>query len=200
MARFCDKSVPMADHPLLTVLGRRGRGAVLDAVLAAPERTWAVRDLARAADVHPMVASRAVGELAALGIVEAFRPGRAMRVRFLPESAASRIAAALELPDLRRHAADTFAHGYDGPPRARLLHWAEDGDDPADPLVPCRVAVLVPDDDQDDAFDAVGDALDAVVAAGWPRPDVTVLGRSLLGDDPASQAVRAGRVLAAGVS
>lgn len=194
MSLRCDISVPLADHPLLTVLGRRGRGAVLDAVLGAPERTWTVRDLARAAELHPMVASRSVHELAALGIVEAFRPGRAMRIRLLPDSAAARIAAALHVPDLRRRGADTFAAAYAGPSRARLVHWQEHGDDPADPLCPCRVAVLVRGGD-DDAFDAVGPALDAVAEAGWPRPDVTVLVRSMLADDPASRAVRAGRVL-----
>lgn len=95
----------LQDNPILLVLGRRGRGAVVEALVRNPRRAWSVRDLARLADVQPMAASRAVRELEALGAVEIVRPGREAQVRFLPRSVAGAFLSTLEVPDLGPHAA-----------------------------------------------------------------------------------------------
>ncbi|MFO1533515.1 MAG: hypothetical protein ABR562_07470 [Thermoplasmatota archaeon] len=92
----------LIDNPILAFLGRRGRGAVVEALRRNPGRQWTVRDLARFADVAPMVASRAARELVALGALEAVRPGREARMRFLPGSVAGRFLAALDVPDVER--------------------------------------------------------------------------------------------------
>ncbi len=194
MSQIRDKHV-RADNPLLTVLGRRGRGAIIDVLASRPDTHWSVRDLARGAGVAAMVASRAVTELQALGAVEYLRPGRDGRVRWLADAPAARALAAIDPPDLRRAAAQTFAGAYHAPSGARrVLLWQAAHENPADPLVPTRLAILALDDDaEEDALDAAGPALDAIRAAGLPAPDVTTLLAESLDDrDPAAAAVRAG--------
>lgn len=88
------------DSPLLAFLGRRGRGAVVEALRRNPGRTLSVRELARLADVAPMVASRAVAELRGFGAVAVARRGQAAEVRFLPRSPVGAFLAALEVPDV----------------------------------------------------------------------------------------------------
>lgn len=184
-------------NPLLTVLGRRGRGAVIDALRDRPEATWNVRDLARAADVAPMVASRAVAELAALGVVERFRPGRDMVVRWRSETAASKALAAFDPPDVRQAGVHAFASSYPRRPGRRVVAWTAPSDDPRDPLCPSRVAIIVDAQAEEEvALDDVGQALDATYQGGWPIPDATVFVRAdLAAGDPLALAVLAGRSL-----
>jgi DNA-binding transcriptional regulator YhcF (GntR family) len=87
------------DNPLLALLGRRGRGAVVEALRRNPGRLLHVRELARLADVAPMVASRAVRELAALHAVEVQRRGRELAVRLDATSRAGAFLATVEAPD-----------------------------------------------------------------------------------------------------
>lgn len=179
----------LADNALLTVLGRRGRGAVVEALRADPHATWTVREIARAADVAPMTASRAIKELAALGVLDVFRPGRDMVVRWEQDAAASRVLADLVVPDFKAEGVAQFAEAY---PR-RVVQWVHPDDEPSDPLTPARLAVIVRSG-EDEALDDVGPALDAVHAAGWPRPEVTVFRRDDLDlDDPVAMAVLEGR-------
>jgi predicted transcriptional regulator len=88
------------DNPILALLGRRGRGAVVEALRRNAARTLSVRELARLADVAPMVASRAVAELGALGAVAVESDGKALRVRFQPRSVVGSFLATLDVPDL----------------------------------------------------------------------------------------------------
>lgn len=186
----------LRDNPLLTLLGRKGRGAVVDALRADPDRTWTIRDLARAADVPPITASRAVRELDALGVVDAFRPSRDMHVRWDPDSAVAQALLPFVVPDLRAESVRAFVASFEGPSGARLQWWALSDDDPADPRTPSRVAVLLRSAaDEEDALDAIGPALDAVADAGWPRPEVTTFITDRLGDDEVARAVRGGRPL-----
>lgn len=87
------------DNPLLAFLGRRGRGAVVEALRRNPGRLLHVRELARLADEAPMVASRAVRELAALGAVEVQRRGREVAVRLDASSRAGAFLSAVQVPD-----------------------------------------------------------------------------------------------------
>jgi DNA-binding transcriptional ArsR family regulator len=87
------------DNPVIAFLGRRGRGAVVEALRRNPRRALSVRELARLADVAPMVASRAVAELGRFGAVTVERDGKALRVRFQPASAVGAFLARLEVPD-----------------------------------------------------------------------------------------------------
>jgi DNA-binding transcriptional regulator YhcF (GntR family) len=87
------------DNPLLAFLGRRGRGAVVEALRRNAGRPLHVRELARLADVAPMVASRAVRELEALRAVEVARRGRELTVRLDAESRAGEFLARIEAPD-----------------------------------------------------------------------------------------------------
>jgi hypothetical protein len=84
------------DNPILAFLGRRGRGAVVEALRRNPNRSLSVRELARLA----MVASRAVGELLAFGAVAVARDGKALRVRFQAGSVVGSFLARLEAPDV----------------------------------------------------------------------------------------------------
>jgi hypothetical protein len=189
----------LVDNPLLTLLGRRGRGAVVEALLRNPTRIWRVRELARFADVAPMVASRAAKELAALGAIESLRPGRNARIRWRPDSAAGRFLAS-HVPDLRREAADAFATAFrpvDAAARFTLLLWRDPRDDPADPLAPARIAVVASVRTADAALDAAGPALDAVRNAGLPAPEVSLFSPTeLQGNDATAVAVRSGLELA----
>lgn len=87
------------DNPLLAFLGRRGRGAVVEALRRNPARALHVRELARLADVAPMVASRAVRELRALNAIEVVRRGRELAVRLDPGSVSGRFLAEVQAPD-----------------------------------------------------------------------------------------------------
>lgn len=87
------------DNPLLAFLGKRGRGAVVEALRRNANRTLHVRELARLADVAPMVASRAVRELQALHALVVARRGREVEVRLDPASKAGAYLAAVEAPD-----------------------------------------------------------------------------------------------------
>ena len=87
------------DNPLLAFLGRRGRGAVVEALRRNRGRPLHVRELARLADVAPMAASRAVRELEALRAVEVTRRGAVVTVRLDEGSAAGTFLAAVEVPD-----------------------------------------------------------------------------------------------------
>jgi hypothetical protein len=183
----------LPDNPLLTLLGRRGRGAVAETLLRAPQRTWSVRDLARFADVAPMVASRTVRELAALGAVEVLRPGRDARIRLRFGSPAARWLAASGAPDLHGEAAAAFATAYGAVPGVtRLLRWRHPDDEPADPLAPLRIA-LVTARSPEAALDAAGPGLDALAREGWPAPEVTAWRPAdLRGEDPVARAIAAG--------
>lgn len=87
------------DNPLLAFLGKRGRGAVVEALRRNPGRAIHVRELARLADVAPMVASRAVRELEALRAVDVARRGKVLTVRLDPDSRSGAFLAAVEAPD-----------------------------------------------------------------------------------------------------
>jgi len=183
----------LEDNALLAFLGRRGRGAVVEILRRHPGRTWTVRELARFADVPSMVASRAVRELAALGTVESLRPGRDLRVRFLPESAAGRWLDGLLVPDLPTEAAAAFARAYRPPAGVTWAAlWRHPGDDPLAAAAPVRIALVARDPES--ALDAADPALDAVRRAGLPLPDVSAwTPESLRGDDPVARAILAGR-------
>lgn len=86
------------DNPLLAFLGRRGRGAVVEALRRNPNRSLSVRELARLADVAPMAASRAVRELEALRAVAVARRGRDLAVRLDPATPAGNFLATVEVP------------------------------------------------------------------------------------------------------
>lgn len=87
------------DNPLLAFLGRRGRGAVVEALRRNPNRLLHVRELARLADVAPMVVTRAIRELEALHALEVNRRGREVTVRLDSASRAGAFLAAVEAPD-----------------------------------------------------------------------------------------------------
>ena len=152
-----------------------------------------MRELAGLAGVAPIVASRAVRELEALGAVEALRPGRDSRVRFLPQAAAGAFLAGLQVPDLRAQAGRAFATSLKAPAgTVTVLRWQQPGDDPADPRCPVRVAVVVRRNEAE-AADAAGAALDAVRAAGLPPVAVsTHLAGALDPADPVAQAILRG--------
>jgi hypothetical protein len=183
----------LEENPLLALLGRRGRGAVVEALRRNPRRAWTVRELARFADVAPTVASRAVRELAALGAVEAVRPGRDLAARFLPGTPAGAWLDCLVVPDLRQAVAATVARAYLWPAGVtRLVLWRHPDDDPNAPEAPVRVAALT-NRDPGDALEAAGPALDAVRAAGLPMPEVSAwVAGDLAADDPVARAILAG--------
>ncbi len=87
------------DNPLLAFLGKRGRGAVVEALRRNPGRALHVRELARLADVAPMVATRAIRELEALGAVQAARKGRDVTVRLDPATKAGAFLSTVTAPD-----------------------------------------------------------------------------------------------------
>jgi DNA-binding transcriptional regulator YhcF (GntR family) len=87
------------DNPLLSFLGKRGRGAVVEALRRNPQRMLKVRELGRLADVAPMVASRAFRELEALGAVQVSRKGRKLAVRLDLSTVAGRFLGSLAVPD-----------------------------------------------------------------------------------------------------
>jgi hypothetical protein len=87
------------DNPLLAFLGKRGRGAVVEALRRNAGRPLHVRELARLADVAPMVASRAVRELAALRAIDVTRQGRLVAVRLDQASPAGAFLATVAVPD-----------------------------------------------------------------------------------------------------
>lgn len=86
------------DNPLLAFLGRRGRGAVVEALRRNRNRNLSVRELARLADVAPMVASRAVRELEALRALAVQRRGRNVAVRLDGDNPAGRFLATVDVP------------------------------------------------------------------------------------------------------
>lgn len=87
------------DNPLLAFLGKRGRGAVVEALRRNPQRPLHVRELARLADVAPMAASRALRELQSLRAVEVARRGRAVTIRLDPATRAGGFLASVDVPD-----------------------------------------------------------------------------------------------------
>ena len=87
------------DNPLLAFLGKRGRGAVVEALRRNPNRPLHVRELARLADVAPMVASRALRELSGLGAVEVGQRGREVTVRLDAASRAGSFLTTVQVPD-----------------------------------------------------------------------------------------------------
>ena len=87
------------DNPLLAFLGKRGRGAVVEALRRNPGRALHVRELARLADVAPMVASRAVRELEALRALQVARRGREVEVRLDAGTKAGAFLASVAAPD-----------------------------------------------------------------------------------------------------
>jgi len=87
------------DNPLLAFLGKRGRGAVVEALRRNQGRPLHVRELARLADVAPMVASRAVRELAALRAIVVTRQGRQVAVRIDLATPAGAFLATVAVPD-----------------------------------------------------------------------------------------------------
>ncbi len=196
MSQMCDSPM-LRHHPLLTVLGRRGRGAVVDALCGAPDQTWSVRGLAREAGVQPATAARAVQELEALGALEVIRPGRDAQVRFRRDTEMGRALWMLRLPDVRLGTCKAFSAAFGHPQGVRqVLRWVAPQDHSADPLCPTRIAVVCRDD-AEPALDAVGPALDGVRAAGWPAPDVTVWTRDeLVPDDSMAVAILEGQPIA----
>ena len=87
------------DNPLLAFLGKRGRGAVVEALRRNRGRPLHVRELARLADVAPMVASRALRELQALNAVEVSRRGKLVTVRLDDAGPAGAFLASVRVPD-----------------------------------------------------------------------------------------------------
>jgi DNA-binding transcriptional regulator YhcF (GntR family) len=87
------------DHPVLAFLGKRGRGAIVEALQRNAARPLHIRELARLADVAPMVASRAIAELQELGAVEVARRGKLLAVRLESKSRVGRFLADLAPPD-----------------------------------------------------------------------------------------------------
>jgi hypothetical protein len=182
----------LAGNPILTLLGRQGRSAVVEALRRNPGRTWTVRDLARFADVAPMVASRTVRELSAQGAVDVVRPGRDARIRFLPDSPAGMFLASLEVPDVAAAATQAFADAYVAPRGTTwIAQWWAPEDDSSDPLARPRVAVVGRDTVA--ALDAAGPALDTVQSAGLPAPDVSAwTAGQLQAEDPVAKAILGG--------
>jgi hypothetical protein len=87
------------DNPLLAFLGKRGRGAVVEALRRNAGRPLHVRELARLADVAPMVASRATRELQALNAVEVARRGSLVTIRLDEGTPAGGFLATVVVPD-----------------------------------------------------------------------------------------------------
>jgi DNA-binding transcriptional regulator YhcF (GntR family) len=87
------------DNPLLAFLGKKGRGAVVEALRRNRGRPLHVRELARLADVAPMAASRAVRELEALRAVEVARRGTAVTVRLDEGTRSGAFLATVAVPD-----------------------------------------------------------------------------------------------------
>lgn len=87
------------DNPLLEFLGKRGRGAVVEALRRNPGRPLHVRELARLADVAPMAVSRAVTELARMRAVQTTRVGRLLAVQLDPKTPAGAFLATVSPPD-----------------------------------------------------------------------------------------------------
>jgi len=86
------------DNPLLAFLGKRGRGAVVEALRRNRQRPLHVREVARLADVAPMVVTRAVREMQALGAVTVTRRGREVAVRLDPAGPTGRWLATADAP------------------------------------------------------------------------------------------------------
>jgi hypothetical protein len=173
------------DHPILACLGRRGRWSVAHVLGAQPTRTWNLRELAGAAGVHPVVAGRAVRELAALVAVDLLRPRRDAQVRLRLDTPAGAFVAALQPPDLRGDTEAIFAAAYTGP--GPVVRWSRKH--AGDPEAPTRLAIVVGAGKEDAAWEAVDGALDAVRAAGLPAPDVSVLAEPLDASDDVARAV-----------
>ena len=87
------------DNPVLAFLGKRGRGAVVEALRRNSPRALHVRELARLADVAPMVASRAIQEMRRFDAVWVERVGREVRVRLDPHTRAGAYLASVDAPD-----------------------------------------------------------------------------------------------------
>lgn len=186
MAHICAKWV-LGPNPLLTMLGRRGRGEVVEA-LRDHHGPWTLRGLAARAGVPHQVVGRAVRELEALGAVEFVRPGREGRVQWRPGTPASAFLDGLVVPDLRDAAARTFAAAVPGLP---TLCWTRTDSEAADPLAPTRVAVV--HEDADAALEQATVGLDAVLGRALPRVDVSAITpEALASDDPIAARMRAG--------
>lgn len=87
------------DNPILALLGKRGRGAVVEALRRNAGRPLHVRELARRADVAPMVATRSIRELQRVGAVAVTRTGRSVTVRLETTTRAGAFLAELAVPD-----------------------------------------------------------------------------------------------------
>jgi len=140
-----------------------------------------------------MVASRAVRELAAFAAVDALRPGRDARVRFLPDSVAGRWLSTLIVPDLATACAAAFVRSYRPPPGVTWASlWRHPDDDPLAAASPVRIALVARDPDA--ALESAGPALDILRASGWLRPELSAwTPESLRGDDAVARAILAGR-------
>lgn len=152
------------DSVVLSVLARRGARSIVQA-LARADAPMTLRGLARDANVPHATAARVVRDLEALAVVEVVRPGRDAQLRWRSGPVADWLAA-LAPPDVPVEVERVFAAAYAGPGAPRRWLPPEGG------ALPVRLVVLT--DEQDDALDAVGPALDAVAAAGWPAPQVAV--------------------------
>lgn len=183
----------LVDNPLLVLLGRRGRGAIVEALRRAPGHVWRTRELARAALVSVSVASRAVAELASLGAVRATRPGRDARIEWQPGPAAAFLEA-LVVPDIHRQAAEAFAAQLE--PGTRVVQYVAPGHAPDDPRAPLHLAILS-NRDPTRVLDACLPALDALRQDGYPAPDVSVVNPRELANDDWGQAIGRGRLILA---
>ncbi len=171
----------MEDSPALTVLARRGARDVIATLVGGANH---VRGIAQATSRPVATVARIVRDLEALGVVESLRPGRDKQILWRAGPLADWMAA-LAVPDLRGASARAFVEAYQGP--GTCHRWAAPDDEVGDPHTRTRVVILT--EQEEEALDAVGAALDAVEAAGWPAPEVTVQDAASLGDDPISVAM-----------
>lgn len=148
-------------------MGRRGAPAVVE-VLATQPGPWTLRGLERASGVPLATARRVLEDLQALGCVQMLRPGRDAQVTWREGPVADWLA---DLPplDWAREVLAEFRAAY-GAGDVRI--WQHPGEDAGNPQAPVRIVVLA--EDEDEAMDRIGPALDALDLAGWPAPEVTV--------------------------
>ncbi len=155
------------------MLGRQGRPAVVRALLEGTEQPWNVRGLASAAGVTPMTASRAIGELLALGVVDKALGRRDAHIQVQQHHPAVAWLRDLSPPDLSGTIVTTFLDAYQQPAGVTRIAQQESTAD-AVPFQPPRITIHCVGDDEA-AWDALGPALDAVRQRALPAPEVDVI-------------------------
>lgn len=96
---FRIETLVLDGHPLWPVLGRAGRAAIMDQLLAEPDRIWHLRELARVLNSPPTSVARGVQDWTKLGIVERLRDGQQDRIQLLAGHPLLAILQALPSPE-----------------------------------------------------------------------------------------------------